>query len=142
MEKLTRQSLTDNEFLYLLGVCQWVFNSNVSFIIEMIDKEHHNNSEESWFNLVEKTAGNLKDYKNIVYNILGRDIYDLFNELVLERNAIFHSFPTGEKVNNYYIPIYRNDYKGLNIEIDKEYLKAFIKKNEKLSDLIYRFRGY
>ena len=139
MEKLTRQSLTDNEFLYLLGVCQWVFNSNVSFIIEMIDKEHHNNSEESWSNLIEKTAGNLKD---IVYSILGRDIYDLFNELVLERNAIFHSFPTGEKVNNYYIPIYRNDSKGLNIEIDKEYLKAFIKKNEKLSDLIYRFRGY
>jgi len=46
MEKVTRQSLTDIEYLTLLGMCQWVFNSNVHFIITLIDKEHHAVTEE------------------------------------------------------------------------------------------------
>ena len=46
MNNITKQSTTDEEFLKLLGISQWVFNSNCSFIIEMIDCEHHNNSDE------------------------------------------------------------------------------------------------
>lgn len=67
---ITRQSLTDDEYLYLLGVCQWVFNTNAHFIIEMIDKEHHGNSDESWYKLTNLTVGQLSDHKNLVVNIL------------------------------------------------------------------------
>ena len=142
MNKITRQSTSDEEFLYLLGVAQWVFNSNCGFIIEMIDKEHHNMSNESWFKLIELTSGNLLKHKNMIVTILGSDIYDLFNDLVDKRNSIIHSLPTGEKVDNYFIPIYRNDSKRKYIRIDKQFLIDFIKKNEILCDKIYAFRGY
>lgn len=142
MSNITRQSTSDDEFLYLLGVCQWVFNSNCNFVIEMIDKEHHNNSDEAWCKLIELTAGQLLNYKNKIITILGTEIYNLFSDVLEERNIIIHSFPTGEKVDNYVIPIYRNDSKNKYIRIDKKLLVNFIEKNEKLSDLIYRFRGY
>lgn len=142
MNKITRQSTSDDEFMYLLGLCQWVFNSNCSFIIEMIDKDHHNNSSEPWYKLIELTAGNLLNYKNKIISILGKSIYDLFAKLIDDRNCIIHSIPTGEKVDNYVIPIYRNDSKNKYIRIDKEFLKNFIKENEKLNDKIHKFRGY
>lgn len=142
MKNLTRQSLSDDELLYLIGVSQWVFNSNLHFIIEMIDKEHHNNSEESWFDLIELTAGKLKgDHKDLILSVLGSEIYDLFADIKEKRDAIVHSFPTGKKVDGYCIPVYRNDTKGKRVEIDKEYLKEFIKQNEKLSSLVYKIRG-
>ena len=93
----------------------------------MIDKEHHDNSNKPWHTLIELTAGQLKDYENKITEIMGDDIYNLFDKLVTKRNSIIHSLPTGE---------------GINIKIDKEYLREFIKKNEELSDLIYKFRGY
>ena len=142
MGNLTKQSTSDDEFLYLLGVCQWVFNSNFGFIIEMIDKEHHNNSDERWIDLIELTAGWLLNYKDKIITILGEEIYSLFSELVDKRNSIIHSIPTGEKVDNYEIPVYRNDSKHKYVRIDKNYLIDFIKKNEKLSSLIHSFRGY
>ena len=142
MSKITRQSTSDDEFLYLLGVSQWVFNSNCGFIIEMIDKEHHNNSNELWKELIELTAGRLLNYKNKIIAILGRDIYNLFGELVDDRNSIIHSIPTGEKVNDYVISIYRNDKKNKYIKVDKKFLINFIKKNEELSNAIHKFRGY
>lgn len=142
MNNITRQSTSDEEFLYLLGLCQWVFNSNFNFIIEMIDKEHHDKSDERWNLLIEFTAGKLLGYKNKILTILGQDIYELFDELIDERNAIIHSIPTGEKVDNYVIPIYRNDSKKAYIRIDKKYLRNFIEKNQRLTDLIYEIRGY
>ena len=142
MSKITRQSTSDDEFLYLLGVSQWVFNANCSFIIEMIDKEHHNNSNELWNKLIELTAGRLLNYKNKIIAILGRDIYNLFAELVDDRNSIIHSIPTGEKVDDYVISIYRNDTKNKYVKVDKNFLKNFIQKNEELSNAIHKFRGY
>lgn len=142
MKNITRQSTSDDEFLNLLGTSQWVFNSNCSFIIEMIDKEHHNNSSESWHKLIELTSGNLLKYKNLIITILGKDIYNLFDKLVDDRNSIIHSIPTGEKVDNYTIPIYRNNTKNKYVRIDKNFLMNFIKENEQLSDKIYEFRGY
>ena len=105
MNKITRQSTSDDEFMYLLGLCQWVFNSNCSFIIEMIDKDHHNNSSEPWYKLIELTAGNLLNYKNKIISILGKSIYDLFAKLIDDRNCIIHSIPTGAKVDNYVMSI-------------------------------------
>ena len=137
--KITRQSTTDDDLLCLLGISQWVFNSNCGFIMEMIDKEHHGNSEESWFSFLGLTAGKLKNYKNLMYEVLGDEIYNLFSDFVTKRNAIAHSLPTGKKVDGYAISIYRND---VTIEIDKPYLLDFIQQNEKLCDLIYAKRGY
>ena len=142
MNKITRQSISDDEFLYLLGVCQWVFNSNCNFIIEMIDNEHHNNSDLSWNELIKLTAGNLLNYRNKISKILGKNIYELFEKIVDDRNSIIHSIPTGEKVNDYVISVYRNDLKNKYIKIDKVFLINFIKNNEKLSDLLHYFRGY
>lgn len=142
MNQITRQSTSDEELLYLLGISQWVFNSNCGFIIEMIHKEHHGNSNEPWIKFIELTSGNLLNYKKLIISILGQDLYDLFDLLVDKRNAIIHSMPTGEKVDNYVIPIYRNDSKNKYIKIDKKYLIDFIKENEKLSDKIHSFRGY
>ena len=142
MNKITRQSISDDEFLYLLGVCQWVFNSNCNFIIEMIDNEHHNNSDLPWNELINLTAGNLLNYRNKISKILGKNIYDLFEKIVDDRNSIIHSIPTGEKVNDYVISVYRNDLKNKYIKIDKAFLINFIKNNEKLSDLLHYFRGY
>ena len=82
------------------------------------------------------------NYKNKIISILGKSIYDLFAKLIDDRNCIIHSIPTGEKVDNYVIPIYRNDSKNKYIRIDKEFLKNFIKENEKLNNKIHKFRGY
>lgn len=139
---ITRQSLTDDEYLHLLGVCQWVFNSNAHFIIEMIDKEHHGNSAESWYELTGLTAGQLKDHKNLVIGILPHDVYDLFDELVVMRNAIMHSFPTGENPDGYYVAFYKDKKTGEQVTIDKEYLREFIEKNEALCLRIHDVRGY
>jgi len=139
-KKITKQSLTDDEYLHLLGICQWVFNSNSHFIIEMIDQEHHGNSMESWHKLTELTAGQLKDHKNLVVNILSQDIYDCFNGLVEMRNSIMHSFPTGNVVDGYNIAVYK-DKSDKQIEIDKNYLRHFISQNETLSGLIHAQRG-
>ena len=43
----------------------------------MIDKEHHNNSDEAWCKLIELTAGQLLNYKNKIITILGTEIYNL-----------------------------------------------------------------
>jgi hypothetical protein len=138
---LTRQSLTDDEYLNLLGISQWAFNDNCGFIIEMLDKEHHNNSETSWFEFQDLTAGQLKDYKSLIENVLNKDIYKLFSKLVEQRNKIIHSQPTGKKIDGCPIAIYRNK-KGNYVEITKEYLKQFIKDNDALSSLIYEKRGF
>lgn len=138
---MTRQSLTDDEYLSLLGICQWVFNSNIHFLIEMIDEEHHGNSTESWYELADLMAGQLKDHKNLVVGILSHDVYNLFSELVTMRNAIIHSFPTGENPDGYYVAFYKDKKTNEQVAIDKKYLKEFIKKNEALSLQIYSARG-
>jgi hypothetical protein len=137
---LTRQSLTDDEYLILLGICQWVFNSNCSFIIEMIDSEHHENSDTSWFEFLGLTAGQLKNHKGLLLSLLGKDIYKLFENLAVHRNMIIHSSPTGEKRENYYVPMYRKTKQDDYIVIDKEFLKNFIQDNEQLSLLIHKVR--
>lgn len=139
---LTHQSLTDNEMLSLLGISLWVFSSNCSFIIEMIDKEHHNNSEISWYDFLGLCAGDIKNPNkieglNLIRQILGNKVYRLFNSLRVRRNQIMHSFPTGEKPDGYYVSIYRKEADSQDVVINKEYLEKFIKDNDELSSLIY-----
>jgi hypothetical protein len=57
------------------------------------------------------------------------------------RNAIMHSFPTGENPDGYYIAFYK-DKNNKQVAIDKDYLRAFIKQNETLCCLIHGARGH
>lgn len=140
-EATTKQSLTSDNYLHLLGVCQWVFNSNCGFVIEMIDSEHHGNSGESWYELANMTAGRLKDHKKLVLSILSQDIYDCFSDLIDQRNAIMHSLPTGKIVDGHPIAIYK-DRDNKQIDIDEQFLRDFIGQNEALSARIHSRRGY
>lgn len=137
--ELTNQSLTDDELLWLIGVAFWVFNSNVHLIIELIDREHHNRSNSSWFDFIRLTAGGIKDYHNLVVNILGEEIYDEFSKLVDERNAIMHSFPSGEKRDGYYVAIYRDKHSLQSTIIDKKYIVHFIESNQELCTKLTQF---
>jgi len=140
MNHLTRQSLTDEAYLTLLGICLWVFNSNCHFIIEMIDREHHAQSNGSWFYFIGLTAGRLAGRMNLVRSILGTEIHCLFEDLTDRRNKIIHSFPTGEMVEGYYVAMYRKNAANPYINIDKDYLEAFIRDNDTLHTLIYAKR--
>lgn len=136
---ITSLSLSDDELLWLIGVSCWVFNSNLHFIIELLDKEHHSQSDVSWLDFINLTAGRIQDYRNLIKKRLGLEIYNLFSEIVNRRNAIFHSFPSGEKHDGYYVSYYR-DKNSSSTAIDKEYLEKFIKKNDRLSELLEEHR--
>lgn len=142
--ELTHQSLTSDEFLNLLGISLWVFNSNFSFLIEMLDKEHHNTTEFLWRDLLKLTAGQLaglskktRQYGIKLKQILGEEIATLFKEIVDKRNTIVHSIPTGNNNLGYFVSAY---YDNDTIYITTEYLKEFIRLNDKLSSLIYNKR--
>lgn len=107
-ETLTRQSLTNFDYLALIGIANWVFNSNVEFLIENIDKEHHGRSNISWFVLIEETADQLvQKHEKLIRLIIGDTGFELFRTLIAKRNAIVHAIPTGEKDDGYPIAIYR-----------------------------------
>lgn len=53
-------SLPGAEYLLRLGEACYAFQSLVTLVIECSDKEHHNVSDISWFDAIEKTAGKLK----------------------------------------------------------------------------------
>ena len=142
---LTNQSLSSDEYLELLGISNWVFQSNVGFIIEMIDKEHHNHSDVSWFELVEATGGKLSGcHDNKIKDYIGDEAFILFADLIERRNQIVHSLPTGTLQNNHPIMVYCSSRrKGSKfIEITDDFLKKFISDNNTLSRLIHKARGY
>ena len=137
IEKLTRQPLSDSDYLLLFGVANWVFNFNFGFIVEMIDQEHYGASEESWFDLIKLTGGQLKREKaELILNILGQDILNLFTLLVVQRNTIIHSRPSGKIENGFPVALYRKDKLGEDISITPKYLLDFIKNNERLALMI------
>ena len=142
---LTRQSLSSDEYLELLGISNWVFQSNVSFIIEMIDKEHHSHSNTSWFELIETTSGQLKSHhEDKIRNCISSEAFELFVDLAERRNQIVHSLPTGTLQNNHPIMVYRSSRKrgSKSIAITDDFLKKFISDNSTLSSLIHKARGY
>ena len=70
-------------------------------------------------------------------------IEDLFMEIVNMRNRIIHGFRVtsvkGEQV--LATKTLRKDG-NIQFEITEDYLMEFIKKNQRLSDLLYSYRGY
>lgn len=141
-ENYTRQSLPTKDYLELLGIALCVFSSNNGFIIENIIKTDSSNN---WYELIDMESGNLKQFisKTISSKCANTEINDLFSEIINMRNRIIHGFRITSK-NGEQILATKTRKKDGNIqfEITKEYLLEFISKNEKLSGLLYDYRGY
>ena len=139
-ENYTRQSLPTKEYRELLGSALCVFSSNNGFIIENIIKT---NDSFNWYELIDKESGLLKKIiSETISNKCGNtEIEDLFLEIVNMRNRIIHGLTSksGEQV---LATKTRKKDGNIQFEITDEYLMDFIKKNEKLSDLLHQYRGY
>ena len=141
-ENYTRQSLPTKEYRELLGTALCVFNSNNGFIIENIIKT---DCSFDWYELIDKESGLLQPFiSNTISNKCGNtDIEDLFLEIVTMRNRIIHSFRITSKTNEQILATKTRKKEGnIQFYITMEYLMDFIKKNEKLSDLLHKYRGY
>ena len=138
-ESYTRQALPSKEYRELLGSAVCVFNSNNAFVIENI--LHTDSVNFNWYRLIDKKSGQLvDDIKRTITNEAGVDIEDLFSELVEMRNRIIHSFQVtyeGEQVLATKTKVNKGNKQFI---ITEEYLLDFIKKNERLSDLLNDYR--
>lgn len=141
-ENYTRQSLPTKEYRELLGSALCVFSSNNGFIIENIIKTNHSFD---WYELIDKESGYLRNMiSETISNQCGNtDIEDLFVEIVNMRNRIIHGFRiTSENGEQILATKTRKKDGNIQFEITEEYLMDFIKKNERLSDLLHQYRGY
>ncbi len=87
LRSLTRISLPNDEYVYLLGMAISVFISNNGFIIENII---NTDSDYSWYDLIDKESGQLKSpiAKTITKNA-GAEIAELFSILFIGAIASF-----------------------------------------------------
>lgn len=133
--KLTRQSLPSESYRLLLGTAVCVFSSNNGFIIENV---LHIDDTVSWNSLIDKSSGAVK---KAVKGKLPEPIVELFGELVDERNRIIHGFRITNIEGEQSIGT-KEKGKSHQFEITEKYIREFIRKNEKLSDMLHDFRGY
>lgn len=141
-EFYTRQSLPTKKYRELLGSALFVFSSNNSFIIENIIKTDPSNN---WYELVDKESGRLKDFisKTISKKSKDNKIENLFLEIVRIRNRIIHGFSITSENGEQILATKTRIKDGNNqYHITEEYLLDFIKKNEELSDILHKYRGY
>ncbi|WP_370561004.1 selenium binding protein [Edwardsiella tarda] len=145
-EVFSRQSLPSKKYRELVGTAVCVFNSNNGFIIENILREDDDKIY-NWYTLIDKTSGQLKiPIKETISKKSDDTIATLFEELVIIRNRIMHSFritaPEGISSDND-DQMLATKYKGGDqVIITEEYLLDFIKKNEELSSKLHEFRGF
>ncbi|CAM3352458.1 selenium binding protein [Escherichia coli] len=145
-EVFSRQSLPSKKYRELVGTAVCVFNSNNGFIIENILREDDDESY-NWYALIDKTSGQLKiPIKETISKKSDDTIATLFEELVIIRNRIMHSFritaPEGISSDNDNQMLATKYKDGNQIIITEEYLLDFIKKNEELSSKLHEFRGF
>lgn len=142
-EDYTQQALPDREYRLLLGTALCVFASNNGFIIEnilRIDNDSYN-----WYELIDLESGKLKDKieKTITMKSGNTIIQELFLEIVNMRNRIIHGFRiTNEKGEQSIATKTRIKDGNEQFEITAEFLKDFISKNNRLSNLLHGFRGF
>lgn len=138
-EDYTRQSLPSKCYRELLGTALCVFNSNNNFIIENILK-HENSQNYTWYNLIDLPSGKLLDIMNRTITPSKNDaIYILFKDILNTRNRIVHSYQVTH-CNSQILAT--KDKNNIQFIIEKETLLTFIKKNEELSTLLHKYRGY
>ncbi|ALD46088.1 selenium binding protein [Citrobacter sp. ku-bf4] len=145
-EVFSRQSLPSKKYRELVGTAVCVFNSNNGFIIENILREDDDESY-NWYALIDKTSGQLKiPIKETISKKSDDTIATLFEELVIIRNRIMHSFritaPEGISSDNDNQMLATKYKDGNQVIITEEYLLDFIKKNEELSSKLHEFRGF
>lgn len=137
-EEYSRQALPSRKYRELLGSAICVFNSNNQFVIENILKT--DDSKYNWHELIDRTSGQL--YKPIEETItINSDakIAELFSLLVDKRNRIIHSFQVSVDKEQMLSTKAKNHDQ---FYITEAYLLEFIKDNEKLSSMLYVFRGH
>ena len=141
-ENYTRQALPSKRYRELLGSALCVFNSNNAFIIENILRLD-DNRQYDWYHLIDLESGNLTlPIKNTITQKTDESIANLFDELVIMRNRIVHSFQitsNGEQVLATKTRIKDGNQQFI---ITETYLQNFIKKNEELSTSLHNLRGY
>ncbi|CNH03030.1 selenium binding protein [Providencia huaxiensis] len=145
-EVFSRQSLPSKKYRELVGTAVCVFNSNNGFIIENILREDDDEIY-NWYALIDKTSGQLKiPIKETISKKSDDTIATLFEELVIIRNRIMHSFritaPEGISSDNDNQMLATKYKDGNQVIITEEYLLDFIKKNEELSSKLHEFRGF
>lgn len=102
------------------------------------------NIDFNWYKLIDYSAGQLKQsIENTISKNDNGVIFELFENLVNRRNRIIHSFQITSKGNEQILAT-KEKIKDGNDQfiISKEYLMEFVKDNEKLSELLYEYRGY
>ncbi|MRT27085.1 selenium binding protein [Enterobacteriaceae bacterium RIT697] len=145
-EVVSRQSLPSKKYRELVGTAVCVFNSNNGFIIENILREDDDEIY-NWYALIDKTSGQLKiPIKETISKKSDDTIATLFEELVIIRNRIMHSFritaPEGISSDNDNQMLATKYKDGNQVIITEEYLLDFIKKNGELSSKLHEFRGF
>lgn len=139
-EKYTRQALPPRDYRLLLGTALCVFNSNNAFIIENVLR---NDSTIDWYELIDKTSGALKVCIEKTLPFKDDQIGELFSEIVSMRDRIVHSYQVTSQNGEQSLATKTKIKDGnVQFEITKDYLMSFIKKNEKLSTLLHKHRGY
>ena len=139
-EKYTRQSLPPKEYRELLGTAICVFNSNNAFVIENILK-NDDDDVYNWHELIDLTSGELSSpIKETITKNSNTDITNLFSELIELRNRIVHSFQITSEDEEQMLRT--KNKKHIQYNITKELLLDFICKNETLSTMLHKFRGY
>lgn len=131
---LTKQALPSKEYVILLGVAMCVFGSNSGFVIEIVLRI---DNSVSWNDLIDKTSGAVKSY---LKGKLPDEIVGRFSEIVSMRNRIVHGYQITDK--NKKQVLATKEKSGRQFDITEDYLKDFIRKNEELSTMLHKFRGY
>lgn len=142
-EDYTRQSLPEKYYRELLGTALCVFNSNNAFIIETILRMDISGKYD-WYHLTDLESGKLRpSVYNVIATKCGREVEDLFVELVERRNRIIHNYRITNSSNQQVLATKTLIKDGNEqFEITEEYLMEFIKLNDKLSEMLHSIRGY
>lgn len=141
-ESYTHQALPSKKYRELLGTALYVFNSNNAFIIENVLRL---DASSNWYNLIDLTSGTLK---NKALNNLNKEdgenaITVLFEEIIDMRNRIIHSFGITTETKDQILATKTKIKEGNDqFRIAEEYLMEFIQKNDELSNLLHKLRGY
>ena len=141
-ESYSRQALPERSYRELLGSALCVFNSNNAFIIENILRNDAG-GEYNWYSLVDLESGKLKSsIRTTITSKCGDGIETLFSQLVEMRNRIIHSFQITYGEKQMLATKERSPKGGRQFVITEEYLLAFIRKNENLSQKLHELRGF
>lgn len=141
-ENYTRQAVPSRKYRELLGTAICVFNSNNAFVIENILRSD-DNGQYDWYSLIDRESGKLKEpIQNTIAKNTNEKIGELFSEIVTMRNRIIHSFQITYDGQQILATKTRIKEENQQFIISEEYLLKYIKKNEELSSVLHRFRGY